>query len=1029
MSIPKPKRGCYFTPDDVARAKDNIKKFAWGENAYHQMKRECDEFLLYGDEQIYACILGMKDQVFAYGIAGCPNCGKPFPMHPEEQKTMFSSIDALPLKTVTCPGCRMTFPNERFDDRGQGVEANGKGYYLIGMWNFFTGGRLLGGVHDHEGLVTKLTYMYMLTGNEAYASRALLILDAFSAIAPGTIGPRDFTPFGSDFEIGRLHMLTSIVHRIKVCLAQDYDWLYERPELDRPSPALEMTGQQGTMRQNIERMLNDYMLSEPGGPAYDLHGGNLTNLQNHESDGVRAMLAVGLVLSNEDYCKWGIRAVEAFFYNAIGRDGMYYEGSYGYSLFAATVFLDMAVLAMRASTRRQLESFHPFSCERFFRFAVENPLTMLCQGHLPCYGDWGRDTIQGRSPDQRLVAETYRAALFFYQFTPDPHMRQRAEKTLLQLYPIMEDQLGTRGVDLFFGHPTGAKSEPFRLPNRHTVKGQAGIGILRDANETTVLMRIGQNNTHTHDDVLAYTYYAFGKEVSADLGYSIYGTNSHFGWSSKSVAHNTVVVNEDEGMRAGQIYKAFSGGEFSLLFESEHLTAIEGRAPELYNIDRYERFLGVVPFADGVSYVMDFFTISGARTTDYAYRAFHENSTLSVEGATSVAGNFWTLAGVEAESKPYFDEPGRSFGERLTTGGTFRELLDAEQERLWTPEKNNGYGYIFDVKRFIPNGPEVRAVWKSVDGYSLHWLGLCDDGDQILTGLCPSLEGETRHPVFIVRSTREWKRYRSAAYVCKDAEAGAHVERLLPLAVNDDRAEAVAVVLSTGMTDLWVHSPVERHLAIQTPFGEWVVSGRCAWMRIDPNGNIRAAECIQADEMSLGQAYFVGPKAERMRVVELDAKASTLWLSGKMPGDAELRPQYVRVFSQGGGGSALYPLRSVELEGDRVKAVLQDSMVLSKGTVEKSTGDLLEVDYPIPLGHNGDADSGVSSMKGKRMVGAGKGLAVIHSLPEFKKIRVKPIVPFEVGESFDIVDIAPGDELEWVFVNGTRSRERRSTKR
>lgn len=68
-------------------------------------------------------------------------------------------------------------------------------------------------------------------------------------------------------------------------------------------------------------------------------------------------------------------------------------------------------------------------------------------------------------------------------------------------------------------------------------------------------------------------------------------------------------------------------------------------------------------------------------------------------------------------------------------------------------------------------------------------------------------------------------------------------------------------------------------------------------------------------------------------------------------------------------------------------------------------------------------------MKGKRMVGAGKGLAVIHSLPEFKKIRVKPIVPFEVGESFDIVDIAPGDELEWVFVNGTRSRERRSTKR
>src|SRR5699024_1485134 len=415
----------------------------------------------------------------------------------------FSPFHKWQKKRITCPTCQTTFPNASYDEDGQGLEINGKGYYLIGMWNFYYGSELLGGVRNHEGMVTKLTYLYMLTGDEWYARKALVILDAFSAIMPHTIGPREFIPYGIDYLIGRVHLLTSIVHRIKVCLAYSYDWLYDIPMLTDISPALQRIGQHGTIQNNIEMMLNDYMLSEPGGPKYNLQDGHLTNLQNHEADGVRAMLAVGLVLDKTDYCKWGKQALEAYFFNTIGRDGVYYEGSFGYGLFTATVFLDMALLAMYASTELELKASHPFSNHRLFKFTIENPLRILCRGHLPSYGDWGRDTATSGQIDTNILIDVYLAALSFYQFSSAQNLQQNAKKHLADLYPHIKSKLGQKGIDLFFKHtPRSDDTSTLKLLAQSTFMGQSGLGIIRDQNDTTLLMRLGQNSTHAHDDVL-----------------------------------------------------------------------------------------------------------------------------------------------------------------------------------------------------------------------------------------------------------------------------------------------------------------------------------------------------------------------------------------------------------------------------------------------------------------------------------------------------------------------------------------------
>lgn len=1005
----KPRRGLYFTEDNILCAQRNIANMPWAEHAFNRLKEQCSAFLDYSDEQIYDCVLGMKDQLFAYGIAGCPNCGKPFPMQPDEQRAMFSSMQELPHKRITCLNCRMMFPNEKFADTGEGLEVNGKGYYLIGMWNFYIGGELLGGVRNHEGMVTKLTYLYMLTGEVEYAHKALVILDAFAAINPGTIGPRDFTPYGSDFEIGRLHLLTSIVHRIKVCLAQDYDWLYSQPELDQPSPARAKLGQSGTMRENIEAMLNDYMLTEPGGPYYDLSDGNLTNLQNHESDGVRAMLAVGLVLDHKDYCSWGIRAVEAYIFNAIGRDGMYYEGSYGYSLFTGTVFLDVALLAMRASDREQPDHFNPFASDRFFKFAVQNPLEMLCQGHLPSYGDWGRDTTVGSEANAKIVVEAYRAALYFYQFTPDPEMKVKAACNLSVLYPLVHDELGARGIDLFFQHHDSDPNELFMLPKGNTFMGQAGIGITRDRNDTTLLMRVGPNHTHAHDDVLAYQYYVNGKEISADIGYGIYGTNSHYGWGTKAIAHNTVVVNNDRTMERNQLYKPFAGGEFSLVYESDPITAMEGTAPSLYDIGAYQRLIATVPIDDETSYVMDFFYIDGAETSDYVYRAFHDNSTIELTGAVEKDSDYWTLAGIDADEKPYFDYPGKSYGERLTTGETFAELLEDETVSQWTPPLNNGYGFVYKVKEYVVEQGMLRAVWQTEQGEKLNWFGLVGSKDRIFTGLCPSLEGTNQHPILVHRSEQPSKLYSSAVYSTSGDHAGSGIDRILPLPVRGEQAAAVHVVLSNGSSDYWVYSPVSSRLVVSTPGGEWLVNGRCAWLRTDAAGKRINSACIQAEHMEYQSFRTLGKQDAWFPIIRLDHVSSTLWLEGEL--DMNMG-RYIRIRRSPADRGQLYPIKLITTEGGKTKVILHDSVVLSKGIVKQVGHDFIMSYYPLPLGFHSTAVQ--SPFVGKKLKGSIQGEAVITGIHDLKRLEVRFIKPFAVGEKFDIWDIESGYEVQGV---------------
>jgi hypothetical protein len=642
---------------------------------------------------------------------------------------------------------------------------------------------------------------------------------------------------------------------------------------------------------------------------------------------------------------------------------------------------------------------------------------MLCHGHLPSYGDWGADRTSGSEPNLKLAAEAYRAALFFYQFSPHDDMRRKAKDTIGRLYPLLESQFGGVGIDLFFRHPEPTVSEPFSLPRESTVMGQAGIAILRDRTGATLLTRVGPNHTHAHDDVLAYNYYALGQEISADIGYGIYGTNAHYGWGSKAISHNTVVVNKDRQVGFRQLYKPFAGGEFSFLYESDEVSAIEGSAPELYGISAYRRMLATVPVGENASYVMDFFLIDGAETTDYAFHAFHEPSTLTIRGAAQVEASHWTLAGVDLDEseRPSFDEPGLSFGERLTAGETFSSLLDGEEPRLWTPQLNNGYGYIYSVQEYRTNGGVAEAVWISERGVRFQWMGLLREDERLFTGVAPNLEGTHRYPVIVHRSQRPSMLYVAVA-CASESKAEACVRAVRELPVEGGGARAVRIELLGGLTDYWVYSGEAQELSVKVGDQAWVIQGRCAWLRFDTNGNICGTACISAEEMSFGEMVYKGRSRVSRKVLLTDVEGGKVECEPHAIGDSEVdqsQPRFVRLNDM--GSSSWYPVgegeRAFDPGGEAV--ALRDSLILSKGIVTEIRGDVIVSRYPLPLGVAGTVD-GASTFRGKRMIGRLGGEADIVRIPDLKELVVNLRSPFQIGEAFDIVDAAPGCELEWI---------------
>jgi hypothetical protein len=229
---PKPKLGLFIKQSDIARARERTQKLPWAKQYRERTLKIADEWVGRSDEWIRD-ILPKPGSKFSYGVAGCPKCGKDWGRF----GLLVASFDR-PLKLI-CPDCKTEFdlehPAEPYADSGDGIVVNGRRFWLRGVWNAFVVDQMWSGFSADNAAIVNLADAYSLTGDERYAKKAIVIMDALATLSPQTKGPQDFAtnPNGDE---GRLQHLTSIFFRAVVHFARALDLVGRHDDLLKPSP-------------------------------------------------------------------------------------------------------------------------------------------------------------------------------------------------------------------------------------------------------------------------------------------------------------------------------------------------------------------------------------------------------------------------------------------------------------------------------------------------------------------------------------------------------------------------------------------------------------------------------------------------------------------------------------------------------------------------------------------------------------------------------------------------------------------------
>ena len=264
-----------FTANDLKNTRERIVKYGWAKLQYDAIIKAADIWLK-GSNNYWLSFLPEKGAAYAYGFTGCPICGSPTGTW---DKALCSWDNP---GHVSCTKGHI-LPDAGHPDNGKGfISSDGRTFYFVGQFNAWVTEQWT------INAIPVLAQAYLLTGDERYAERGLLLLDALASIYKESIsGSWDYpTPKPT----GRLARPLYQVARTLVIFADSYDWLYNSPGAEKASIRTGMT-----RRKNIE----DYLLLD--GAYYCYSNSFKGSLTNGHADFLRGALAVGCLLDIPEY--------------------------------------------------------------------------------------------------------------------------------------------------------------------------------------------------------------------------------------------------------------------------------------------------------------------------------------------------------------------------------------------------------------------------------------------------------------------------------------------------------------------------------------------------------------------------------------------------------------------------------------------------------------------------------------------------------------------------------------------------------
>ncbi len=365
-----------------------------------------------------------------------------------------------------------------------------------------------------------------------------------------------------------------------------------------------------------------------------------------------AIGAVGFALGDQELIARAIGGKSGFRFQmreSVFEEGFWYEGAWGYHFYALDPLLQLAEMAFRNG----IDLFAELSLRKMF----EAPLRFaLPDGSLPQFNDSGSVNVFNYDRFYEAAYHRYEDPLFLSVLG----RRARGREALFWGKESVEG--GTR-LEL--------ASEVFPV---------SGNAILRaPGSDHTIAFKFGPHGGgHGHYDKLNFISYALGGIMAVDPGTQPYGAPTHNTWDKMTVAHNTVVVDEQRQAEATGALLAFAS--------EGPMTAVRANAGPAYRQASLVRTLFLTP-----EYAVDHFAAQATDGAEHAYDwVYHNYGRLSPAFAT----------------QPYDALPKTNGYQHLTgaaaasPGGDWEVIFDMNAGLL------GNFGSIY------VNKPEIRATYQ-----------------------------------------------------------------------------------------------------------------------------------------------------------------------------------------------------------------------------------------------------------------------------------------------------------------------------
>lgn len=999
----------YVTSEDVRRAKQNMERFEWARVTAQEVIGQADKWLDISEDRLRD-LIPPRNAVFAYGFHGCPECGASWPWWGAR-----GVADIARPRTAQCPSCKKVFPDENHPDTGDGWldPKTGKRYYFVGVYNShaiqtltMTSLDSLTGEQFGVGALDALSNAYVLTGDEKYAKRAAFILDLLADIYPTcTVGSIDYPGAPG----GRFERTQYQVARVIVLLARYYDLIYNSPALDQPS----ITGMRTIHAAVEERMFKDaanYCLSEGDSGRY--------GLTNGEADFVRGVLGVGLLLDIPEYIKWALEGpycIYNFLENNLLRDGQYYETSVGYSDHALNVYADMAEMLQNYQTAEHPDGIDLYSHPKFARALIGASLDVYCAGHLPRFGDWG--------PDYRKLTQ-------WNEYNPTIHMRaeqlyaaarseaDRTEKAEL-LRRVCGGDVGARR----FAAPRSARmwllynAEPVSsngpvesiFPAESALLDGKGLALLRSGSGLSgraALVRYGPSVCHGHRDDLNINFFALGWELTYDIGYDLGSSHVQTGWARQTASHNLVVVNETSQGGTGA-----TGGSAHFFATGSDISVAEVSAEPAYEsekVDVYRRTCALIDSGSDSSYLVDIFRVSGGHTHDLLWHGLGE---MSVTGA-----KLGDVQSVGSLAGPEYD-----WGRQIGPDG---DILGYPGKPYWVAPPQNGYGFLYDIRRGQVSGDMISATWKPDPGLpdTMEISVLPPADAEVITAQGPGILPKLPKANYAIVRRKGDDLHTSFVSVVQPYSGHNPVRRIERLTPRDDTGMPVGirVILDGERTDYVLSSldPRQEH-AFSDGKDRYTLRGRLAIVRL-AGGTVREALLVGATHLSVGGLTVSAEHGGFWGTIEsVDYTNRQLVVNRELPTDGSLVGTRIYISRPEYSHKSCYVITDVtRKDGHTLISLDAKTLILAKGytdpTADPGTQEIRNI-VPLEMASSNWGKS-TGYFKGKLLESEdGTRATIINVVGRDggkKTIFVSYATRFGKGQRLTIYDVQAGDGFE-----------------